>query len=224
MDCPRFVSERRNIFNFYENDDAVFHKWELPMLLDFSHIPDIAMAIEDPRVEPFVDWSEEADSTSDSIHPDGAVGPDDPNVQSTDTVSDINPLVPNGGAHTAGAAFRAAMEAVLHNLDNSTAAMDAVTNDIATRTRITRNEDINAVVSTNEAGTHDRNSTEDKNSKNPGENSLSTISGVHNEGELPDIDQTINDEYYPSNSAFSFNYENENYDKTPEFEPEWDPG
>ena len=43
-------------------------------------------------------------------------------------------------------------------------------------------------------------------------------------GELPDIDQPISVESYPSNSAFSFNHENENYDKTPEFDPEWDPG
>ena len=50
MDCPRFISERRDIFNFYENDDDVFPKWELPMLLDFSHILDIAMAIEDPEL------------------------------------------------------------------------------------------------------------------------------------------------------------------------------
>ena len=59
MDYPRFISERRDVLNFYENNDVVFPMWELTMLLDFSHVLDIAMAIEDPRVDPFVEWSDE---------------------------------------------------------------------------------------------------------------------------------------------------------------------
>ena len=68
------------------------------------------------------------------------------------------------------------------------------------------------------------NDTDDRNSASDREKNQKLNNHVLNEGELPDIDQLTSDESYPSNSAFSFNHENENYDKTPEFDPEWDPG
>jgi hypothetical protein len=89
---------------------------------------------------------------------------------------------------------------------------------------LTHAADTSAEVSTHDVGTLDRNNTIDRKSNNVSENNLNTNSRVLNEGELPDIDQPISDESYPSNSAFSFNHENEKYDKTPEFDPEWDPG
>ena len=76
MDCPRFVSERRDILNFYENSDVVFPKWDLPMLLDFSHVLDIAMAIEDPIVE----WSDENENPSNNSHHNGDENPDEPDT------------------------------------------------------------------------------------------------------------------------------------------------
>jgi hypothetical protein len=144
------------------------------------------------------------------------------------------------------------MEAVLNNLDNSTvpvrqtsthtmdtggldartdtrineiteahfeAAMDAVLSN----RRLTYVTDTNAEVSTHEAEMNVRTNAEDRNN-NDSVNNLNFSNRVVIQGELPDIDQPISDESYPSNSAFSFNHENENYDKTPEFDPEWDPG
>ena len=102
------------------------------------------------------------------------------------------------------------------------AAMEAVLNESAKRR--THAADISAEVSTQVTDIHVRNITENRNTNHNSENNLNLNSRVLNEGELPDIDQPIINESYPSNSAFSFNYENENYDETPEFEPEWDPG
>ena len=257
MDCPRFISERRDIFNFYESDDDVFPKWELPMLLDFSHVLDIAMAIEDPRVEPFAEWSVEDENQPDSnFHSDGH--DTDELVTQPQAVHENsgNPPTQSNGARAAGAAFRAAMEAVLNNFDNSlgpvsqsrahitvidgppevradirgsetteacfNAAMETVLNE--PNQRRTYVADISAEDSTQDANMHDRNNTESRSITNNSENNLNPNSHMLAEAELPDIDQPISDESYPSNSAFSFNYENENFDKTPEFEPEWDPG
>ena len=64
MDFPRCISERSDVLNFYENDDVVFHKWELLMLLDFSHVLDIALSVKDLRVEPFAEWSDENENPS----------------------------------------------------------------------------------------------------------------------------------------------------------------
>jgi hypothetical protein len=251
MDCPRFISERRDIFNFFENDDTVFPKWELPMLLEFSHVLDIAMAIEDPRVEPFVEWSDEIENPSDNSRHSGDDNPDELDIQSQDT-SSAQP----SGARAAGAAFRAAMEAVLNNLNNSTdpvsqtmthnniagglvdartvtrvneitearfnAAMEAVLNEPSQRR--THTADISAEVSTQGTDIHDRRNIEERNADFVSENNLDFNNRALDEGELPNIDQPLSDESYPSNSALSFNHENENYDKTPEFDPEWDPG
>jgi hypothetical protein len=249
MDCPRFISERRDILNFYENDDVVFPKWELPMLLDFSHVLDIAMAIEDPRVEPFVEWSDEMEYPSDtsrhSAHDNSG------ELDARDT-----PLAQSSGARAAGAAFRAAMEAVLNNLSSSTdpvrqtdthnnidsglidarpatrvnviteahfnAAMEAVLNE--TRQRRTLTADTSTEVSTQDNEIHDRRNIEERNAVLDNINHPDLNNHTLDRGELPDIDQPPSDESYPSNSAFSFNHESEKYDKTPEFDPEWDPG
>ena len=80
------------------------------------------------------------------------------------------------------------------------------------------------IVSTQGAAILDRDNIEDRNTNNNSDNNLNLNDCAHAENELPDIDQPISDSSYPSNSAFSFNYENESYDKTPDFEPEWDPG
>ena len=101
-------------------------------------------------------------------------------------------------------------------------AMNAVLNEsVRRRTHAT---DISTEVSTQGADINVRNNTENRNTTNDSENSLNLNNYAPNDDELPDIDQTISDESYPSNSAFSFNHESENYDKTPDFEPEWDPG
>ena len=102
------------------------------------------------------------------------------------------------------------------------AAMEAVLNE--TGRRMTHSADASAEGSTQDVDIHVRNDTEDRSTINNSENNLNLNNHILNEGKLPDIDQQISDESYPSNSAFSFNYENENYDKTPEFDPEWDPG
>jgi hypothetical protein len=100
--------------------------------------------------------------------------------------------------------------------------MDAVLHDAASRTAPAT--DTGAAVNTQDTVVIARNNTDDMNITNDSVNNLNFNSRSLNEGELPDIDQPLSDESYPSNSAFSFNYENENYDKTPEFDPEWDPG
>jgi hypothetical protein len=102
------------------------------------------------------------------------------------------------------------------------AAMDAVLN--GTVRRVSHTTGTSTGVSTHVADMNARNDTDDRNIASGSENNLNLNSRVLNEGELPDIDQPISDESYPSNSDFSYRNENEIYDKTPEFDPEWDPG
>jgi hypothetical protein len=211
------------------------------------------MAIEDPRVEPFVEWSDELGNPSDNSHHSGEANPDEPDTQPHDASADADsPPAHPSRARAAGAAFTAAMEAVL-NFDNNTvpvrqtrthtmitgrladartdtrvnevteARFEAAMDTVLTDRRLTYVADTSDEAITQVAGMNVRSNAEVRNN-NDSDNNLNTINRVLNEGELPDIDQPISDESYPSNSAFSFNHENENYDKTPEFDPEWDPG
>ena len=91
------------------------------MLLDFSHVSDIAMVIEDPRVEPFVEWSGEIENPSDNSHHSSKVNPDDLDIRPRVMSAGVNNLPTHpSGARAADATFRTAMEAVLNNLNNST--------------------------------------------------------------------------------------------------------
>ena len=83
---------------------------------------------------------------------------------------------------------------------------------------------MSAEASTQDIEIHNRRNIEERNAVFDIISSPESINRALDEGELPNIDQPLSDESYPSISAFSFNYENENYDNTPEFEPEWDPG